>query len=99
LDDHTDPVATAPLATYLAWLERQPLAANSRRTYRARVTQYRASWRPPGSGWDELANLYFSSIWYPEGTFCLVKWNRRNPYEGHSCGAADPCPRLTFRTP
>lgn len=57
LDDYIDPVSTAPLAAYLAWLERQPLAANSRRTYRAHVTQYCAylAITPSGSG-DPLAD-------------------------------------------
>ncbi|HVC31872.1 MAG TPA: tyrosine-type recombinase/integrase [Chloroflexota bacterium] len=34
----TDPLAA--LADYLAWLDRQPLAPNSRRAYRGRVTHY-----------------------------------------------------------
>jgi site-specific recombinase XerD len=40
LHDHPTPDPAASQAAYLTWLERQPLAANSRRTYRVRVTQY-----------------------------------------------------------
>src|SRR3989337_1612177 len=37
-DPHAGPAEA--LAAYLAWLPRQPLAPNSRRTYRVRVAQY-----------------------------------------------------------